>query len=133
MARGDDMQSKRAGEAGGSTNNRHAQRKWYLHWRRYHQEELGWTVNRCNRDFIEVCWQISYGNQSPPDGFSKEWFNKALGEVEDEDGDKVKKPVRTLSNSLKRSGYGTPKADDLLLSLPDEDPTIPPFSSESYK
>ena len=122
----DDMQSERAKARSAQSNNRLAQLKWYLHWRRWQVEEQKDSVIRFHRDFLDVTFGICKDKVEPPLGFEKEWFSKALGV------DKENKVIaKVLPENFKRSkkNKDTPR---LLASKGHEEPKIPPIGRQNY-
>ncbi|MEP3630558.1 MAG: hypothetical protein ABJN04_11190 [Hyphomicrobiales bacterium] len=114
---------RRGRKKGSKTNSKDAQLKWYLHWRRYAEDELGLSVRVLNQRFVDYCFGIHEGRVCLPNGFKKIWFEDALGRESYEDG-KIASPIRALPDILKRSKKCALKGK-LLNSAADDDPRIP--------
>lgn len=102
-----------------------AQRKWFLHWRRY-QTEQGKSSRKAIGEFRELVFDIAEGRLQPPDGFEKEWFARAL-----KTDSETKKPARELADFIKRARKAK-DCDELLDQAPHEPPEIPPLSIADY-
>jgi hypothetical protein len=117
---------------GGRKNNKDAQLKWYLHWRRRYVNELGWSVKQSDFTCLDVAFKIASGVIPPPRKFPREWFRAAYGErLKTGERAKTKKPSLILPDRLAHSGNDKAR-DRLLESGSDEEPTIPPLDPSAY-
>lgn len=103
----------------GSSKSKDAQMKFYLHWRRFYEEEKGWSARRANGAFVALVRGIIRGERTAPPGFSIEWWKNAYGE-----GD------RGIPDSFRR--IPSDRANRLLTSAPEEKPQIPPLDDAAY-
>jgi len=114
-------------------NEKSAQLKWYLHWRRRFVDEMGWSAREANRVFCQIVFDIVEGRVQPPNGFDAAWFEKACGTYEDESSNPPKtKFGRGLPDSLKRVKHDK-RRPELLQSKPSDNPLIPPIKFEAYR
>lgn len=104
---------------GGSEQEKSAQVKWYLHWRRHHCEKLRWSPNRANKEFVRLVRDLASGKRPAPSGFTPEWFKKAAGEH------------GGLPDTLKRANKDR-RAEQLLADSADVEPRIPPITLAAY-
>jgi hypothetical protein len=111
------IRSKRA--KGGSEQEKSAQVKWYLHWKRHHCDELGWSPNRAKKEFVFLVRDLASGKRPVPAGFTREWFKKAVG---DHGG---------LPEVLRRANKNK-RAKQLLSDSADAEPRIPPVALGAY-
>jgi hypothetical protein len=78
MARGDDLQSKRAGRAGGAAVSKERQKKWVAHLLA-RQIAIGRTRQLAERDVAKAIWDFIQAGKFP-DGFPRAWFEDLLRE-----------------------------------------------------
>lgn len=107
---------------GGRNDDRAAQLKYYLHWRRY-ADTLGLKKRLARSEFVQYVYNIVADAIEPPPGFAKEWFERAATRIPGSDG--KLKFVPDLPDTLKRSGTDK-RRKPLLASNPTNDPRIPP-------
>ena len=136
-AKPENIQAYRRSLYGSEAQAGRAQVKWYLHWRKYYQQELGKSIQAANKDFLSIAFGVWTGKYETPNGFDKFWFAAALRQKKDskikEGDDKpVKVPVKELANRLKRTKSKS-NFNELLKSAPEEYPPIPPIGVKKYK
>jgi hypothetical protein len=76
MARGDDMQSRRAGRQGGEAVGKAAQKKWVAHLLQ-RQMDIGRHTQQAERDVAKAIRNFVAAG-SFPEGFEGEWFENLL-------------------------------------------------------
>src|SRR5687767_10286926 len=69
--------TRRARAEGGAEDNKDPQMKFYLHFRRYHEDELGWTAKRANAAYIQLVRTMCSPHYEHVAGFDTSWWERA--------------------------------------------------------
>lgn len=121
------------GQIGGKKNkaDRNPQLKWYLHWHRHQVETLGQTKKKADENFVTLAWRL-YNEDIPlPNGFEKEWFSKALGRGNKQEGSQT--VTRKRPDKLLRAFKNQVLVNQLLAATASETPKIPPVDPQFYE